>query len=150
MEPSDNIEPFLTRLVNGADIVFGKLTPRDRAGILRRLKAERKATLICNLQMAGIDKEQVLIELENFDDASWGQGRWLDYLNTIEGQEESVRIAWSKQNSGDPAAALDAIEAADGGLLPLAAALCNLRLAPAEAPGEGGADEGPFPPQAAD
>jgi hypothetical protein len=154
METSENIEPFLRRRLAGADVCFGKLTPRDRAGILRRLKAQRKATLVMNLQTAGIDKEQVLVELENFDDRPWGQGRWLDYLNTIEGQEETVRLAWSKQNSGDPAGALDAIEAADGGLLPLAAALCNLRLAPAdgpeESPAEGDDDGNPFPPQPAD
>jgi len=154
MGPSQNIEPFMTRRLNGVDNRFGKLTPRDRAAILRRLKAERKETLVGNLQTAGIDKEQMLIELENFDDSPWGQSRWLDHLNTIEGQEEAVRTAWAKQNSGDPAAALDAIEAADGGLLPLAAALCNLRLspvnAPADSPVEGDDDENPFPPQPAD
>jgi hypothetical protein len=154
MEPSQNIEPFLTRRLNGVDVRFGKLTPRDRAAILRRLKAERKAKLVGNLQTAGIGKEQALVELENFDDSSWGQSRWLDHLNTIEGQEEAVRTAWTKHNSGDPAAVLDAIEAADGGLLPLAAALCNLRLspvnAPADAPEDGDDDESPFSPQPAD
>jgi hypothetical protein len=154
MEPSLNIEPFLTRRIDGADVRFGKLTPRDRAAILRRLKAERKSKLVGNLQTAGIDKEQMLVELENFDDVSWGQSRWLDYLNTIEGQEETVRTAWAKQNSGDFAAALDGVEAADGGLLPLAAALCNLRLSPADtragSPTDGEDDEGPLPPHPAD
>lgn len=154
MERTQNIESFLTRRIDGVDIRFGKLTPRDRAGILRRLKAERKTALVENLQTACIDKEQMLIELENFDDSAWGQGRWLDHLNTIEGQEEAVRIAWEKHNSGDPASALDAIEAADGGLLPLAAALCNLRLAPADGgddgSGDGSAADGPFPPPPAD
>ncbi len=154
MDPSQNIEPFLTRRIDGAEVRFGKLTPRDRVAILRRLKAERKAALIANLQSAGIGKEQVLVELENFDDCSWGQSRWLDHLNTIEGQEDAVRTAWAKQNSGDPTSALDAIEAADDGLLPLAAALCNLRLSPIEAqpdaPVEGGDGENPFPPRPAD
>jgi len=153
METPENVESFLIRRLNGQDIRFGKLTPRDRAGVLRRLKSERKATLVANLQTAGLDKEQVLVELESFDDRPWGQGRWLDYLNTIEGQEEAVRIAWAKHNSGDPAAALDAVEAAEGGLLPLAAALCNLRLtapaSPSPAPEAGDADN-PTPPQPAD
>jgi hypothetical protein len=154
MNISENVESFLMRRLNGAEVRFGKLTPRDRAEILRRLKAERKAKLVANLQTAGIDKEQVLVELESFDDSAWGQCRWLDYLNTIEGQEEVVRTAWAKHNTGDPANALDAIEAADGGLLPLAAALCNLRLAPAatpvEPPAEGSGDDPPFWPEPAD
>jgi hypothetical protein len=150
MDISANSEASITRRLNGADVHFGKLTPRDRAGILSRIKAQRKATLIANLQTAGIDKEQVLVELEHFDDSTWGQGRWLDYLNTIEGQEQAVRLAWEKHNAGDPAAVLDAVEAADGGLLPLAAALCNLRLMPAEAPPRRGDDQNPIPPRPAE
>ena len=134
-------EVTVSRRVADADVLFGRLTPRDRAGILREIKSRRKEILLANLMAAGIEKEQILVELEHFDDQPWGQRHWLDYLNTIEGQEHAVRASWGKCNSGDPVAVLDAIEVADGGLMPLTAEVCNLRItrmppANAEAPRE--------------
>ena len=119
---------FVIRDIKGVAVRFGKLSPRDRAEILRQVKAQRKELLLANLQSAGIDKEQVLVELEHFDDRPWGQAQWLDYLNTIQGQEEAVRTGYARCNAGDAAAVIDAIESADGSLLALAAELCNLRV----------------------
>lgn len=119
--------PYVTREVAGQTVKFGKLTPRERSVILRRLKDERKAKL--REHMEGLPPEQRFTELEAFEDETWGNDKWIGYLNTPEGQADVLTLAYQKhQTAGNVDAALDAVEQADGDLILLIGEVCNIAI----------------------
>ncbi len=141
-EASEHALSFLSRTVGGVEFKFAKLTPRDRAGILRQLKSHRKVMLREHLKEAGLSPAQVFTELEMFEDRVYGQKEFIDYVNSADGPAEIAADAFRKKNGADlPAGTIEALEA-ERELFPLVAELCNLALAPITPPTQ----EGSLPP----
>lgn len=131
-EASAHALPYATREVAGKTVKFGKITPRERAIILRRLKDERKAKL--REHMDGLPPEQKFTELEAFEDEVWGNDKWIKYLNTPDGQAEVLGMSYAKHQSDDCTATLDAVEQADEGLIMLIGEVCNVPIVRKDAP----------------
>jgi hypothetical protein len=120
---------------------FGKLTPRDRARLLAELKAKRKTDLLANLDASGVKGEEKFHTLNDFDATLYGNGEWVEYVNSADGQAAILAAALGKHHA-DAETLLDGINIA-GQELQLAAAVCGMTLgnadpnpltAPAEAP----------------
>jgi hypothetical protein len=127
---SDHALKYVTRTIGGAEVRFGKITARERAVILRRLKdASREATRR-NAKDAGLPAETVYQELQGHDDRPFGEPEFLDFVNTPEGQDELFALAFGKHNEGDPLPVMEEVEAQDRGLIALMCELCNLQLRP--------------------
>lgn len=123
----------MTRTLDGAEVKFGKLTPRDRQGVLNRLKSERRDKLRANLKEAQLEKEQVFAALEDLEDRKYTGADFIAHVNTPEGYEEIAELSWRKLNGGEFApvcAALESFE--ENGLLKLACDACGFRFGPAE------------------
>jgi hypothetical protein len=93
-DSSENSLPFVER--GGAR--FGKLSVTDRAVLLRKYKAAARLELIATLDSSGLPPEQQYAEKRAFDSDVWGARRWIDYINSFDGQEEVFRTALAKQN----------------------------------------------------
>lgn len=128
--------PYVERTIGDSVRKFGKLTPRDRASVLRNLRQRRKNALIANLGEAGIPNEQRFAELEAFDDAPlYGEDRFIEYINTPEGQDEIHLMGLKKYpaDNPDPEMILGQWITADrDDGLKLAADICSLTLAKPE------------------
>lgn len=110
---------------------FGKLTVRDRARILSKLKAEKRAVVVRNLAESGItDSSMRYTELERFDAGIWGTPEFIDYINTPDGQIDVLTVAAGKYAETDKAAdeVVDKLAISAGETMRLVASLCGLEV----------------------
>jgi hypothetical protein len=85
----------------GEKLSFPKLTPYDRADILRDLKKSRRAELIETLKLTGADKTEMFGELTRFDAEGYGEHHFRDYVVTLEGRADVIRRSWKKIGRND-------------------------------------------------
>lgn len=138
------LETLTTRTVSGAEVKFGRFTPRDRAIVLRDLRKKRRAALEANCKASGLPPDQQFAELENFDDQpGYGSSKFLEYLNTPEGQDDVHERALLKLNTPEETQKiLGEMILPEGDGLQLAAEICNfvIKNTPAQ---EGDGSENP-------
>lgn len=135
--PTSTAVPYVTR--GGID--FPKPSPRDKAKILHRLRAERRDKLAANLKATGIAPEQQFAELESFDnEGPYGEEQFLKYLGSAEGQEDILLSLLRKTSSADAEAKLDSFTE------PAFPLLCELFGYTLKEKTEGGADPAANPP----
>jgi hypothetical protein len=137
-------ERTITRPIGGKDYQFKKLTPYDRVEILRKLKAQKRESLLADLKAVGAEKEEMLGELRALDEVQYGEREFIGYVNSLDGRlaiiERSMVCGESERQEIRDAMSDPAFDP-----LILAAELCNLSLtAPDEAYGE----DSPNPPTA--
>lgn len=114
---------FVPLDIDGEHWEFPKLTPYDRAGLMRELKKARRTELLETLKLTGADKAELFGELQRFDADGYREGHFLDYILTAEGRAEVIRRSLAKagRDCDPPAIPLD-------GELSLVAALCGVQL----------------------
>jgi hypothetical protein len=87
--------------IDGEKLSFPKLTPYDRADILRELKRARRLELIETLKLTGADKTEMFGELSRFDSEGYGEHHFRDYVVTLEGRADVFRRSWKKLGRDD-------------------------------------------------
>jgi len=130
-----------SKTVERYGITFGKLSARDRAGIIAKQKAARRLDLAANLDAAGIDGEEKLAELEAFDLTPRGLQDFIDHVNSLEGQADIVLCGLRKVKAD---ATDDDVMIPAGDTFALAAEIAGLNLVPVKA-AEAEGDEPPRP-----
>lgn len=123
---------------------FRKLTPYDRAELLRRERSRQRAVAIQNLRDSGADKDEMFASLRDFEAKPATAEDFIDLFNSVIGKAEIIDLSLmelSMAGPGQPAwkyredaeAARDFANAMPGGdLVELAAGLCNISLEPAD------------------
>lgn len=146
---SESALPYIVKKVGDREIKLGKISPRDRAEMLRRLKATAREKIVANLKTSELPGERVYTELDDFDQQPWGFRQFMAHVNSEDGEYEICEIAWKKYNQGDPAPDLEAIalQEDDSRLIGVCIAVANLKFTdktqkPTTPPPEG---EGPNP-----
>jgi hypothetical protein len=121
--------PYVTRKIGDAEVKFARFTPRDRATILSDLRKQRKADLVENAKIAGLDTPALFNELAAFDDRpAYGSEEFVAYVNTEAGRLDVVERALVKQGATKEAA--QAMPLADDDVFSLVLEICNLTRTP--------------------
>jgi hypothetical protein len=95
--------PTVERQVGDQTLTFGKLSPTDRAVMLREYKAAARAELKEDIANAGLSATDGYVEMRTFTDDIWGAQRWIRYLNSFDGQQAVFRKGLEKLGVTGPA-----------------------------------------------
>lgn len=130
-DTSEHSLPYVdVTLSDGTSARFGKLSVTDRSALLRKYKAEQKAETAENVK--NLPPDQAYVELREFTSLIWGARKWLEYVNSFDGQMEVLRTAAAKQNDADKVdAILAGLSLPESDLLKL---VCDVVCLPYNAP----------------
>ncbi len=95
-DASEHVLPTVEETIDGNKITFGKLSIRDRAKILRDVKAAAIAQH--DKDTSVLPPEQQYIQRRDFNGQVWGAGAWIRHVNGSDGQEEIFRASLAKAN----------------------------------------------------
>jgi len=82
--------------IGSETVKFGKLSPLDRAKLLRQYKMAQREDLKSSLTDSGLPAEQAYIEYRTFDSQIWGAVKWVQYVNESDGAAEVLRASLLK------------------------------------------------------
>jgi len=129
-------ERYAIRAIAGEEVKFHKLTPYDRAEILRTLKKQRRAEMLEDLKTAGASPDQTYGELRQFDAKPYGHGEFLDYVDTSEGRLDVLKMALRASLNGSTEEKLRQFTPTMQEELELVAELCGIQLRATENSGD--------------
>ncbi len=95
-DASEHSIPTVERTIGDETFTFGKMSPADRAVMLREYKAAARTELKADIADGGLTGEQSYGELRGFNDDIWGAQRWIRYLNSFDGQQAVFRKGLEK------------------------------------------------------
>jgi hypothetical protein len=126
---SDTIgEITVKRTIGGESVSFLKLTPYDRAAILRDLKKRDRDNMLADLKAVGADKGEMLAELRDMDARVYGEPEFIGLVNTADGQVAVLDIAMRDIDPAKRETLRRNMVMSGSETLRLVAELCNLEV----------------------
>ncbi len=94
--------PSVVRKYENQDIILRKLTPYDRAELLRREKARQRASLLQSLRDVQAEKGESITTLRDFDSQMLGSSDFLNLFDSLAGKADVFDLVLSEMTMAGP------------------------------------------------